>query len=697
MWKTQKRKQNMGKRFKPISTKCPHILHGGDYNPDQWIASPEIWDEDMRLMKRAGCNAVSVGIFAWSALEPAEGRFEFGWLDSIMDKLAANRIYAVLATPSGSKPAWLSRAYPEVRRVNADGSRQAHGGRHNHCRTSPVYREKCRIINTKLAERYKDHPALLVWHVSNEYNGGDCHCELCYAAFREWLKQRYDNDIDKLNHAYWSSFWSHTFPDWDYIVPTDTGIHGLMIDWNRFKTAQTIDFFKAESAPLRELTPDVPVTTNFMNRYDTLDYWAFSRAVDVVSWDSYPEWHETGSDADVAAVTAFLHDQCRSMKGGKPFMLMESTPSIPTRDRIKKRKEPGMHLLSSLQAVAHGSDTVQYFQWRKSRGCMEKFHGAVVDHVGSEHTREFRETAEVGGVLAKLDDIVGMSVEPDVAVMLDWENEWALGSGAKVYLGDNVKYRKVAAAHYRPFWEAGVPVDVIDQECTIDTYKLVVVPMAYLLRPGFADRLTAYIEAGGTAVMTYWSGVVDESDLCFLGGVPGQGLSEVFGIWEEESQSYFPGESVKLKMAENNSLGMTGSYTAVDTCSVIHPSGAEVLAVYADQYFAGSPALTVKQYGRGSAYYIASRNDARFLSDFYRALIRKLSLLKAMDTDLPQGVTAQVRTDGRSGFVFLMNFNEEEVSVPLDTAYYDLVTDKPAAGTVTLGKYGVMVLRKTDS
>jgi len=678
----------MTQRFEPINPICSHMLHGGDYNPDQWIATPDIWNEDMRLMKLSGCNAMSIGIFAWSALEPSEGQFEFGWLDTIMDKLSENGGYAVLATPSGSKPAWMSRAYPEVCRVNADGTREKHGGRHNHCRTSPIYREKCRTINRKLAERYKDHPALLIWHASNEYNGGDCHCELCYAAFRDWLKVRYNSDIDKLNHAYWSSFWSHTFPDWDYIVPTDNGIHGLMLDWERFKTAQTIDFFKIETAPLRDVTPAVPITTNFMNGCDTLDYWAFARAVDVISWDSYPNWHESTDEVDEAVRTARQHDQCRAMKGGKPFMLMESVPSIPTRGCVKKRKEPGMHLLSSLQAVAHGSDTVQYFQWRKSRGSMEKFHGAVVDHVGNEHTREFKEVAQVGNTLAKLDDIVGTSVQPQVAVIQDWENEWAMNFGAKVYLGDNVKYRQECTAHYRPFWDAGVPVDVIDQTGELNQYKLVVIPMAYMLRPGFADRLKAYVHEGGTAVMTYWSGVVDESDLCCLGGVPGQGLREVFGVWEEESQSYFPDESVQIKMADGK------AYKAVDTCSVIHAEGSEILATYADQYFAGSPALTVNEYGKGKAYYIASRNEARFLSDFYGSLISNLSLARALNADLPNGVTAQVRTDGQNKYIFLMNFNDRQESVDLDSTYDDLLSGKTAGATVTLDGYSVMVLRK---
>jgi beta-galactosidase len=663
------------------------MLHGGDYNPDQWIRTPSIWDDDMRLMQKARCNAVSMGIFSWTTLEPAEGRFEFGWLDTIMDKLAKNNAVVVLATPSGAKPAWMSRAYPEIRRVNADGTRQPHQARHNHCRTSPVYREKCQIINRKLAERYKDHPALLVWHVSNEYNGGDCHCALCYGAFHNWLRKRYENSIDRLNHAYWADFWSHTYPDFDYVIPIDNSVHGLMLDWERFKTHQTIDFFKAEAAPLREVTPNIPITTNFMPGSDTLDYGAFARELDVISWDSYPDWHEHADELDEAVYTALQHDLCRAMKGGKPFMLMESVPSIPTRGRVKKRKEPGMNLLSSLQAVAHGSDTVMYFQWRKSRGSIEKFHGAVVDHEGTENTREFRETAEVGTALAKLDAVVGTTVQADVAVIQDWENEWAIREGARIYLGDNTKYRQECTAHYRPFWDAGVPVAVIDQTGDLSKYKLVVLPMAYMLRPGFADRLRQYVEQGGTAVMTYWSAVVNESDLCYLGGVPGDGLRNVFGVWEEESQSYYPHEFVGITMGGK-------LYKAVDTCSVIHAEGAKVLATFTDQYFAGSPAVTVNWFGKGHAYYIAARTTGSFLSDLYGKLIADLGLQRALNVPLPAGVTAQLRTDGATRYVFLMNFNRHEVCVPLDGAYRDILANTTVSNEVKLERFGLRVLSR---
>ena len=318
-------------KYSPISGKFPHFLHGGDYNPDQWKDTPEIWEEDMRLMKLAHCNAMSVGIFAWSSLEPEEGHFTFDWLDEIMDKLAKNGGYAVLATPSGARPAWMSFKYPEVLRVQANRQRILHGARHNHCYTSPIYREKTRIINRKLAERYKDHPALLIWHVSNEY-GGECHCDLCQAAFREWLKVKYEGDLDKLNRAWWTGFWSHTYTDWSQIEsPAPHGersVHGLNLDWKRFVTDQTIDFFKSEIAPLKEVTPDIPVTTNFMGTYTGLDYWKFARELDVVSWDNYPMWHGEQPDWELGAKIGFVHDINRSLRGGKPFMLMESTPSM---------------------------------------------------------------------------------------------------------------------------------------------------------------------------------------------------------------------------------------------------------------------------------------------------------------------------------------------------------------------------------
>lgn len=686
----------MEKKYSPINPKCPHFLHGADYNPDQWMSTPEVWDEDMRLMKLANCNVMSVGIFSWASLEPEEGKFEFGWLDTIMDKLAENDAYAVLATPSGARPAWLAAKYPEVLRVNADRVRILFGARHNHCYTSPVYREKTRIINQKLAERYKDHPALLVWHVSNEY-GGECHCELCQEAFREWLKQKYDGDLDKLNHAWWTAFWSHTYTDWSQIQSPaphgETSIHGLNLDWKRFVTHQTIEFFKNEIAPLKEITPDVPVTANFMGLYPGLNYWKFAKEVDVVSWDSYPAWHGREPDWELASKIGFVHDINRSLKDGKPFMLMESTPSMTNWQEVAKLKRPGMHLLSSIQAVAHGSDTVQYFQWRKSRGSSEKFHGAVVDHCGHENTRVFRDVAEVGKVLKKLDPVVGSTVKPDVAVIYDWENYWAM-EDAQGPRREKKDYQLTCQMHYQPFWKRGVPVDVIDMDCDFSGYKLLIAPMLYMVRPGVAERIEKFVENGGTFITTYWSGIVDENDLCFLGGFPGP-LRKVTGIWSEEIDALYEHDINHVVLKDGSSLGLKNEYEARELCDLIHAETARVLATYKSDFYAGRPAFTVNSFGKGKTYYIAFRNNDDFLDDFYSWLINDLSLKRAICAELPEGVTAQLRSDGERNFVFILNFAPEERSVDLGSKeYLDMLTNEQLTGYITLKGYGIKILQE---
>jgi len=679
--------------YPPINPKFPHFLHGGDYNPDQWIATPEVWDEDMRLMKLAGCNAMSVGIFSWSQLEPEEGRFEFGWLDTIMDKLAENDAFAVLATPSGARPAWMSRKYPEVLRVNADRTRILHGMRHNHCPTSPVYREKVSIINRKLADRYKDHPALLVWHVSNEY-GGECHCELCQEAFRAWLRERYNNDIDALNQAWWMRFWSHAATDFSQIESPcphgESRVHGLSLDWKRFVTDQTIDFFESEIVPLRELTPGVPVTTNFMGTYPGLNYFKFAPHLDVISLDSYPGWH-SHPDVDIAMGTAFVLDLNRCLKGGQPFMLMESTPSATNWQRVCKLKRPGMHKLASLQAVAHGSDTVQYFQWRKGRGSSEKFHGAVVDHVGHENNRVFRDVAEVGEALKRLDPIIGTTVRPEAAVIFDWENMWAFNDA----LGPrNIKkdYLATCHRHYSPLWRRSIPVDVIDADQPFDGYKLLIAPLLYMVRSGVGERIESFVEKGGTFVATYWSGIANETDLVYLGGFPGP-LRKVLGIWAEEIDALFDGETNHVVPVEGNALRLSARYEASELCDLIHAETAEVLATYAGDFYAGRPALTVNKFGKGRAYYVASRNEGRFQDDFYAALVEELGIEPVLAADMPAEVVAAKRTNGERDFVFLMNFAPAERAVEIrEEGLTDLEDGYAVSGAVTLRPYQCLIL-----
>ncbi|MCC3376408.1 beta-galactosidase [Cohnella sp. REN36] len=703
----------MLRKHPPISGSIPDFMHGADYNPDQWLHDPAVLEEDIRLMKLAGCNVMAVGIFAWAAMEPEEGQFEFDWLDRVLDRFAEEGLFAWLATPSGARPAWMSERYPEVLRIGANRVRNLHGHRHNHCYTSPVYREKTAILNAKLASRYARHPAVVGWHISNEY-GGDCHCELCQEAFREWLQARYGT-LDALNAAWWTSFWAHTYTSWSQIEsPTphgETMVHAHNLDWRRFVTDRTVDFCAHEIAVVRPFNPDLPVTTNMMDWYEGLDYRRFAGLLDVIAWDAYPTWHDAADDSRTAAWFAFNHDLFRSLKD-KPFMLMESTPSLTNWQPVSKLKRPGMHRLSSLQAVAHGADTVQYFQWRKSRGSSEKLHGAVVDHVGHEHTRVFRDVAELGGALAALRDVVGTSTPARAAILTDWDNRWAV-CDAQGPRNCGVHYEDAVLDHYRALWALGVPIDVIgsEEERDLGRYDLIVAPMLYLCRSETGARLERYVEAGGVLVSTYWSGIVDERDLCHLGGFPGP-LRRTLGIWAEEMDALYDGETNSLvpldgpngaaeerKEPEGGRILLGRAYVSSELCELVHLEGAEALAAYGSDFYAGRPALTVNRLGAGKAYYLATRAEPAFYADFYGWLASALRLPRALDTALPDGVTAQVRTDGETDFVFVLNFSGRERIVPLDgRVYIDAETGEPLSGpALTLSANGSRVLRRASA
>ncbi|SCP99297.1 beta-galactosidase [Anaerobium acetethylicum] len=685
----------MIKKYPPISRKLPHFMHGGDYNPDQWLHYPEILEEDIRLMKLANCNTVAMGIFSWVALEPEEGTFHFDWLDDRIDKLYENGIYTILSTPSGARPAWMSQKYPEVLRVASNRVRNLHGERHNHCYSSPVYREKIRIINTRLAERYSNHPGVVAWHISNEYSG-ECHCDICQENFRKWLKEKYGS-LENLNHAWWSSFWSHTITSWSQIEsPSPIGerrTNGLNLDWKRFVTDQTVDFCKHEIKPFKEHNPDMPVTTNMMGTYEGLNYWKFKDVLDRVSWDNYPCWHEEDDNTHIAAFISMVHDMNRSFKGGKPFMLMESTPSVTNWSPVSKLKKPGMHLLSSLHAVAHGSDTVQYFQWRKSRGSSEQYHGAVVDHCGHENTRVFRDVAEVGEVLASLDEVVGTSVNAEVAILFDWENKWAIND-AHGPRNCGMKYDETVAMHYKSFWKNGIPVDILDMDCDISDYKLLIAPMLYMVRQGVGEKIERFVENGGTFVGTYWSGIVDENGLCFLGGFPGP-LRKVLGIWSEELECLYDHESNHIVFNKENGISLNGEFQCKDFCDLIHTEGAEALAVYKEDFYAGRPAVTVNCVGAGKAYYIASRNGEDFIDGFYGKLIKEAGIKRNLETELPDGVTVQRRSDGENDFIFIMNFGTKERHIKLDDKEYsDLLTGEQNVREINLSLYGMRILKR---
>ncbi|MEI6070492.1 MAG: beta-galactosidase [Verrucomicrobiae bacterium] len=582
------------------------ILYGGDYNPDQWLDYPGIIDTDFELFKKAHINTVTIGVFAWATLEPEEGRYEFAWMDDIFARAERQGMSVILATPSGAKPNWMALKYPEIRRVTPDGMRDPQKGRHNHCLTSPAYRKKVRAINEQLARRYGQHPSLALWHISNEY-GGYCYCDLCMGAFQNWLKQKYGT-LDALNAAYWTRFWSHAYTAWDQVRFIDSGVSGLVLDWKRFMTDQCCDFIRNEMEPVRRLSPDVPVTTNLMGTHPDYDYWQIAKELDVVCWDSYPTWHDQETsfhESNAPLNAAFRHDLTRSLKG-KPFLLMESTPSQVNWAATSPLLRPGMLRLASLQAIAHGSDSVCYFQLRKSRGSCEQFHGAVIDHVGHGETRVFKEVASLGSSLEKLGGLVGADTPARVAVIFDWENRWVF-EASPAPMNREKHYTDTVIAHYKPFWEAGVSVDVVHAAADFSKYDVVVAPLLFMVSEETGARLTEFVERGGTLVTTYGVATVNETGLATLGGVPGP-LRKALGIWIEEYDALPDAFRRQVRPVEGQPHGLSGLYEARHYLEMVHAERAETLAVYGDDFYAGQPALTLNRFGKGRAYHTISLN-----------------------------------------------------------------------------------------
>ena len=667
------------------------LLHGGDYNPDQWLDKPDILKEDIELMKKAHINCVTLGVFAWSRLEPEEGRYDFDWLEKIMDDLYANGIYTILATPTGAMPRWLTDKYEEVNKVDIDNRRHIHGERHNFCPSSPVMRQKMHDIDSELSKRFGKHPGLIAWHISNEY-GGDlrgtaCHCPHCQNAFREWLKARYKT-IDNLNHAWWTSFWSNIITDWSEIHSPfnlgESGQHGINLDWKRFTSAQMLDFCQAEIKAVRE-NSDLPATTNFMGAFKPLDYYKWGSSLDFTSFDSYPAWHmdENGDDY-VAAETAFYFTLTRCLKK-QPFLLMESTPSAVNWRTRNVLKRPGMHELSSLQAIAHGARSVQYFQWRKGRGGTEKYHGAVIDHKNGENTRVFSDVTKLGIRLENLSEKVLKTFnKPKIAVIFDWECWWAADDAAA--LAPPFNYLNRVFEYFRVFWQMGIDVDLVDMDYELNEYSLVIAPVNYMYRGSYVERVKDYVKNGGTYVTTYWSGEVDDSDLCFNK----HPLCEVLGIRTEETD-------VRPLYVDNHLLWGNKAYAIKDLCSLVHSEGAEVLGVYEQDFYKGRPALTKNKYGKGTAYYIAAECGADFIKDLYSTLIKETNTEPSLNGVFSKGVTVTERkglSDKDSSLWFVQNYNCTDAYLELYSKYVNAETKAEFVGRITLSPYECLILEQ---
>jgi beta-galactosidase len=683
--------------------KPARLWHGGDYNPDQW--PPAVRAEDARLMRATGVNIASVAIFAWSQLEPRPGRYDWSWLDETFDRLPKAGVSIALATPSAAHPRWLTAMHPEVQMVDENGVRTQHGARQRFCPTAPVFRQHVERINRALAERYGRHPALVLWHVSNEYCAPRCYCDLCAAAFREWLHQRY-GDLETLNRQWWGTFWSQAFSDWAEVIPpsalTGRAWQGQMLDWKRFQSHLQCEFFKFECATLRTITPRIPITTNLMGTYAGLDYAKFADVLDIVSWDSYPS--VTGDPAHVA----FTHAYMRGLKDNRPWLLMEQTPSATNWQEVATLKPPGVLALWSWQAIGHGSDAAMYFQWRRSRGGPEKFHGAVVEHAASEKARVFREVAALGADMQKLSPhVAGTPVaRAQVGVLYDQECRWAFeGSGGP---GHEKPYVTTAQQHYAAFWRQNIPVDLVRMDADWSQYKLLVAPMLYMVKSGEfpkagspeqlrtrldeAQKIERWVRDGGTFATTYLSGIVNENDFVYEGGYPGP-LRKLLGIWVDEMDNTKPGTETNRIVPLKGALpGLRTSYTCDRYFDQIVLEGAETLARYGKNWYAGTPCVTRNRCGKGRAYYIGTAADDAFLADFYRAV--------AKDTQIeplaPPAAKVEVlaREGANCRLLFLLNHSAKAQTVKLGAVTgRDLMSGERVKGKAKLAGYGVLVVQ----
>ncbi len=660
----------------PTWPKLDAIAFGGDYTPEQW--SRETWREDVALMRESGVNLVSIGIFAWALIETSEGVFDWTWLDEVVELLHANGIAVDMGTPTASPPAWFFANHPDARVITRDGVTMGFGARGMASHSSPAYRDASVRIATELARRYGSHPAVVLWHVHNEYGVpvGEDYSPNAVRAWRLWLQERYGS-LDALNTAWGTAFWGQHYGDWEHVgapaaAPSVVN-PAQRLDFARFTDHQLRACYIAERDAIRAHS-DRPITTNFMaNQHNGCDLWAWAREVDVVSDDHYL-W---AADEEGEIGLAIAADLTRSVGGGKPWILMEHSTSAVNWQPRNVAKRPGEMARNSLSHVGRGADGILFFQWRASRSGAEKFHSAMLPHAGTT-SRVWREVVDLGDKLAKLNAVRGSRVQADVAILWDFESFWA--QGLEWRPSEDVDHGERIRAFYERLWRDGITADFALPGHDLSGYKLVLAPAQYLLRTADADNLNRYVEQGGTLVVSFFSAVVDENDAVHVGGFAAP-LEPALGLRVQEHLPLREGSTCTVDFAGRP---LTADVWQEDLVL----SGAEARGVYVDGPAAGEPAITRHRHGNGTGWYISTRPDADGLAAVMSEVYADAGVAPA---GLPAGVEVIRRASEDADYVVAINHSA--VTVSLSVSGEDLLTQTATDGMLVLAGGDVAVIR----
>lgn len=649
------------------------LQFGAAWYPEQW--PEQRWERDLELMQAAHVNVVRIAEFSWSSLEPTEGRFEFGWLDRAISKAAAHNIKVVIGTPTAAPPAWLTQKYPDVLRVNEDGSREEHGGRMQYSFASERYRAFARDIAERLAVRYGHNPNVVGWQIDNEIAPVSFD-PATKAQFHAWLQAKYKT-VEALNARWLTAYWSETYTRFDQ-VPMHTALQnpGLLLDVKRFITDTWMDYVRNQSDVIRtHARPDQFLTINSMHWHPSYDHFRMHSLLDIASWDNYIpegryEWTEN----------ALNHDMVRGYKQ-KNFWVMETQAAFANYGTINRSLDPGQMHEMAWQAVGHGADALLYWQWRSPLNGQEQYYGMLVGPDG-EPVPAYGEANKVGTEFAKASAaLAATSPVSDVALIQSYDSRWAI---------DFQRHHKdfdptqEFAAFYRPLAHIAQKLDVISPDVSLERYKLVVAPALNVLTKEQADHLASYVRGGGHLILGPRSGMKNEDNSFWTSRQPGP-LRELLGGYVEQ---YY---ALEGPVSVDGTAGR-GQATIWGETLVAEAADVRVVLHYDNNsgWLSRKPAALTRKVGKGTITYLGAWLDEGAMRSFLANATAEAAVRPVIS--VPDDVEVCERQGKGKHVLIVINHAYQTRTLNLPRPMRDVLRGTLAKQSITLPPHGIAVL-----